>query len=107
MIGWWVNKNHKLWLKGTALALAVTFLYTTIASPMAEASIWEQRRNAFRQKPLEKEKSETSPFDPIVFRVSEPSFRVPSNAGAIIQTYRGKPDTPLLVHIQDIMVEIG
>lgn len=40
------TRNKPIW---TALAVAFTFLFTTVAAPVAEANFWEQRRDASRR----------------------------------------------------------
>lgn len=40
------SKRQPLW---TALIVAVTFFFTTVAAPVAEANFWEQRRDASRR----------------------------------------------------------
>ena len=49
MIKFWTEKSNKNWLQTTGTAVAVSFLFTTVAAPFAQASIWQERKTAVEQ----------------------------------------------------------
>ncbi|MBI2119162.1 MAG: hypothetical protein HYT97_06000 [Elusimicrobia bacterium] len=49
MIKFWTEKNNKNWLQTTGAAVAVSFLFTIVAAPFAQASIWQERKTAVEQ----------------------------------------------------------
>ncbi|HOW29027.1 MAG TPA: hypothetical protein PK876_11070, partial [Elusimicrobiota bacterium] len=126
-IGWWLIKRHRVWMRTTAVFIATVFLYTSLAAPIVEANFWDQRRKTVEQKikspeqttldqemsPLvgERRSPETSPLYASAvplegrasdwFNTAEPSLQIPAGEGTVTKVFRGSPDKPLIIHMQD------
>jgi len=46
MIHYWTEKKNKMALRMTGALISLGFLFTTVAAPFAQASFWEERRQA-------------------------------------------------------------
>jgi len=49
MIRFWIQEAHLGWLKGIAMTLAVSLLFTIVVPSYAEASIWTDRTKAVQK----------------------------------------------------------
>ncbi|HRY30487.1 MAG TPA: hypothetical protein P5079_10700, partial [Elusimicrobiota bacterium] len=101
-------KRHWIFLKKvTAGAVTATFLYSTLAASYAEANFWEQRRTAARQQQnLTEEETapaakQAAPTSSDWFSRVEPSLQIPNDSGAVVNVFRGNPDQPFIIHLQD------
>ncbi|MBI4396831.1 MAG: AAA family ATPase [Elusimicrobia bacterium] len=108
-------KKTSLALKTITLLTSITFLFTTLASPFAEASlfrppedqrstIWQQRKRTARGhiEPLALSPSERSP-SPLSFETGLP---IPQSAGATTESFWPSlafpaAASPMVIHIQD------
>ena len=55
MIRFWLKNTD--WLKATAITLVASLLFTFVAPPFAQSSIWEERRKAVENINQKKEKT--------------------------------------------------
>ncbi len=49
MIKFWIKKQNKSWLQFTAASLVLSFIFSTVTAPFAQASFWSERRKAVEE----------------------------------------------------------
>ncbi|MBI3012931.1 MAG: hypothetical protein HYY63_04825, partial [Elusimicrobia bacterium] len=116
MIGFWTEKENLGVLKSTAIVVAGALLFSIVAAPFAEASIWDERKKATEEMIEKKEKVQKA-FQGIQKEEPTPAralskelgiasgIEIPEELGTVVEAWGGKsalsPETPLVIHIQD------
>src|SRR3989338_2707459 len=122
MIRFWVENIG--FLKTTAVVLAAALLFTIVAPPFAQATIWEERRRAVEsmnekrqktEKALRQERSLVSSYAKTGGGARDNAFEsaalgtaIPEEFGGVAESWAGSggwnersPESPLVIHIQD------
>ena len=110
MISFWIK--NKLWRKGTASLLAASLLFTIVAPPFAQASIWDERKKSVDNLNRKLENEDPGFFQGRALKAPGINFDskiagidLPKELGAVTESWNGNgssnSDVPLVVHIQD------
>ena len=106
------QQKNRTFLQTTAWAVLGSFLFTTLAGPFAQASIWEDRRKVISsgsdltEVPVDAPAALRKPLD-FDFGSTASGIQVPEELGTVIDSWTGegrdgKPSaSPLIVEIED------
>ena len=50
MTEYWTKRKNRQFIQLTGLTLTIAFLFSTLASPFAEASLWKERRRSLQNR---------------------------------------------------------
>ncbi|MBI2119302.1 MAG: peptidoglycan DD-metalloendopeptidase family protein [Elusimicrobia bacterium] len=114
MIRFWIEKKNRSWLESTALLVLGALLFSIVAPPYAEASIWDERKKAVDVMTEKKEKvaealKKTDKSLEEKERIKElgiaSGIEIPEDLGTVVEAWGGIPNLaeqpPLVIHIQD------
>ncbi len=101
MIGYLADKKRGAFVRSIACLLAASIVYGIAAPPLAEASLWNERRKSLEEMEARKVKSER-PWDavrPAEFSARRPGLEVPKGMGQLVDSHAAQ--TPSVIHVQD------
>jgi len=110
MIGFWRRKKNITLLKATSVAIVHSMLFSFVAIPYAEATLWSERRKSVEEY-RSKKREMRRPWKysaPDSLRASSSGIHIPEEIGRTVDTYWANPRytghrsrQPRVIHIQD------
>ena len=103
MIRFWARASNRSWLRGAGGILAASLLFSISAPPFAQASLWQERRQA-QASAVRPSSSQTAPLSAglspdLLAHPWGPS----EDIGSIVETWQAPRDSgqPMIIQIED------